>query len=124
MISELVNPHDRFFRKVWSRKAEARDFLRHYLPADIVALLDLRSLELSKESFIDEQLRGHYSDMLYQLRFKDGTPARVYILLEHKRTPERATPFQLLRYVVKIDERSLQQGIDPAQVPPVIPVLF
>ena len=64
MTAELRNPHDRFFKEVWSRKDVGQDFLRHYLPAEVVDLLDLRSLELSKESFIDEQLRGHYSDML------------------------------------------------------------
>ncbi|MFO1429141.1 MAG: Rpn family recombination-promoting nuclease/putative transposase [Candidatus Competibacteraceae bacterium] len=79
---------------------------------------------MSKESFIDEQLRGHYSaDMLYHLKRKDGAPVQVYILLEHKRTPERSAPFQLLRYEVKIGERALNEGIDPADLPPVIPVL-
>ncbi len=123
MTTELSNPHDRFFKEVWSRKDVGQDFLRHYLPAEVVDLLDLRSLELSKESFIDEQLRAHYSDMLYQLKLKDGTPAQVYVLLEHKRTPERSAPFQLLRYEVKIGERALNEGIDPANLPPVIPVL-
>jgi hypothetical protein len=33
-----------------------RDFLRRYLPADVVALLDLSSLELTKDSFIDPQV--------------------------------------------------------------------
>lgn len=123
MTTELRNPHDRFFKEVWSRKDVGRDFLRHYLPAEVVGLLDLRSLGLSKESFIDEQLREHYSDMLYQLKLKDGTPVQVYVLLEHKRTPERSAPFQLLRYGVKIGERALAEGIDPASLPPVIPVL-
>ena len=50
MTTDLGNPHDRFFKEIWSRKRVSRDFLRHYLPAAVVALLDLNTLELTKDS--------------------------------------------------------------------------
>ena len=53
MTTELSNPHDRFFKEVWSRKTIGRDFLRRYLPRDVVAMLDLKALELVKGSFVD-----------------------------------------------------------------------
>ncbi|MFO1432788.1 MAG: Rpn family recombination-promoting nuclease/putative transposase [Candidatus Competibacteraceae bacterium] len=85
MPSELSHPHDRFFQEIWSREAIGQDFLRHYLPQEIVALLDLDSLELTKDSSVDRRLRQHYSDLLYRLKFKDGRPGFVYFLLEHSR---------------------------------------
>lgn len=48
MIPDLPNPHDRFFKEVWSRKAVSRDFLSRYLPCAVVDLLDLRTLACSK----------------------------------------------------------------------------
>ncbi|MFM7932360.1 MAG: Rpn family recombination-promoting nuclease/putative transposase, partial [Pirellula sp.] len=49
--------------------------------AELVAALDLDSLELKKDSFIDEELRESYSDLLYsvQLAEQDGQrgPERV-----------------------------------------------
>ena len=122
--SELHNPHDRFFKEVWSRKAIGQDFLQHYLPSEIVALLDLDSLELTKESFVDKRLRQHYSDLLYTIKFRDGTPGFVYILLEHKRTPERLTALQVLRYLVQIWEKALAQGLGKDGLPPILPVVL
>ena len=123
MPAELRNPHDRFFKELWSRIAVGQDFLRAYLPADLTALLDLDTLELTKDSFADNSLRTHYSDLLYQVKRQDGGDGFVYLLLEHKRTPERLTAFQLLRYVVRIWERVLAQVPGKISLPPIIPVV-
>jgi predicted transposase YdaD len=49
---KISNPHDRFFKEVLSRQEVARDFLLHYVPANIVDLLDVDSLEIRKDSFV------------------------------------------------------------------------
>ncbi len=123
MTTELSNPHDRFFKEVWSRKAIGRDFLRRYLPREVVATLDLKALELVKGSFVDPQLREYHSDLLYRLRLKDGEPALAYVLLEHKRHPKRSTPLQLLGYIVHIWQEAAEQSNGSGRVPPVIPVV-
>lgn len=123
MTIELGNPHDRFFKEVWSRKAIGRDFLRHYLPRELVALLDLNSLELVKGSFVDPQLREYHSDLLYRLRRKDGGTALVHVLLEHKRNPERLTALQLLGYLLQIWRGIPKAEQDRGQLPPIIPVV-
>ena len=46
MSDKLVNPHDAFFKQYLSQPAVASDFLRHHLPAEVVALLDLQHLRL------------------------------------------------------------------------------
>jgi predicted transposase YdaD len=38
---------------------------------DLVAALDLDSLELQKDTFVDEELRESYSDLLYSVQFVD-----------------------------------------------------
>ena len=61
---DIANPHDRFFKEVLSRQEVARDFIIHYLPSDLVGLLDLQSLEIRKDSFIARELKEYFSDIL------------------------------------------------------------
>lgn len=117
----MSNPHDRYFREVFSDPAVAQDLLRNYLPPQIVAALDLQTLELQQDSFVDEELRQHFSDMLYTVQRKGGGVALVYLLFEHKSHAERLTSFQLLRYLVRIWERLLRNGEPLA---PIIPLVF
>ena len=86
----LSNPHDRFFKEVFSHPEAARDFLRHYLPPGVVGALNLERLELQKESFIDEDLRSQYSDMLFRTETAAGGEVQVYLLLEHLSANGRA----------------------------------
>ena len=60
------NPHDRFFKELFARQENARDLLQLYLPPDLVALLDLSSLEITRDSFIDPNLQSHFSALLYK----------------------------------------------------------
>jgi predicted transposase/invertase (TIGR01784 family) len=94
-MSELRNPHDLFFRETFSRLEVARDFIAHYLPANVIAVLDLNTLELQKDSFVDADLRENFSDLLYRVQLGDGSEANVYLLLEH--TSNRAAAEICLR---------------------------
>jgi predicted transposase/invertase (TIGR01784 family) len=120
-MSELRNPHDLFFRETFSRLEVARDFMANYLPVEVTAVLDLSTLELQKDSFIDPDLREHFSDMLYRVWLRDGNEANVYLLLEHKSSPDVQVALQLLRYMVRHWERAQRDKIRP--LPPVIPIV-
>ncbi|MFN5916751.1 MAG: Rpn family recombination-promoting nuclease/putative transposase, partial [Planctomycetota bacterium] len=89
-----------------------------------VSALDLDSLELQKDSFVDEELRESYSDLLYsvQLADQDGTrgQGQVYLLLEHKSQSDPMTCFQLLRYIVRIWEQRLRKGQSLCPVFPLV----
>ncbi|MGH9939886.1 MAG: Rpn family recombination-promoting nuclease/putative transposase, partial [Blastocatellia bacterium] len=121
-MSEITNPHDRFFKEVLSRPETAADFLANYLPPDVAAALDLSALELIKDSFTDEELRQHFSDLLYSTRLKGGQPALVYLLFEHKSEPEKEVSLQLLRYKTRIWERLPRD--ETGLLPPVIPLVL
>jgi predicted transposase/invertase (TIGR01784 family) len=124
MTEKPVNPHDKFFKESWSRQEVARDFLSYYLPAKIVDLLDIDSLELSKDSFVDTELREYFSDLLYKVDLRDGRAVYVYVLLEHKSYPEPLIAFHLLRYMVEIWNLLLKQRKGGEKLPPVIPVVL
>lgn len=109
-MAELNNPHDRFFKESFSRPDVARDFLLHYLPKDVIAELDLSHLEIRKDSYIDEDLQQHFTDLLYEVGVKNGLGAHVYLLFEHKSGAEWLVAFQLLRYMVHIWEQDIRDG--------------
>jgi predicted transposase YdaD len=51
----IYNPHDKFFKENMSNIDTAKDFMLNYLPEDILKIIDLDSLSLEKDSFIDEK---------------------------------------------------------------------
>ena len=110
MADTLTNPHDKFFKDLFSRQDAARDFLQHYLPSEISSLLDLSDLEIGKDSFIDPELQEHFSDLLYKVSLHSGQQSYIYILFEHKSYPDPQIAFQLLKYMVRIWEQSRRQN--------------
>jgi len=119
-LSDITTPHDHFFKRLISQREAAQDFVRYYLPQELVRLMDLSTLELCKDSFVDAELRSHFSDLLYNVRWQGGGEAHVYVLFEHKSAPDRWVAFQLLRYLVRIWEQDLQQR---QRLFPVVPVV-
>ncbi len=121
-MNELQNPHDHFFRYAFSQLEVARSFLTHYAPAAVVAQFDLATLEVTAETFVDDELRSHHTDLLYRVRLKTGEAAYIYILLEHKSYADEQVAFQLLRYGVRIWER-VPRATD-SKMPPIFPLVF
>ncbi|MCE7986096.1 MAG: Rpn family recombination-promoting nuclease/putative transposase [Caldilinea sp. CFX5] len=119
---KLTNPHDRFFKQTLSRPEVATDLIRYYLPPEIVTLLDLTTVQIAKDSFVDKELQTHFSDLLYQVRTHDGNPAYVYTLFDHKSYSDSDVAFQLLRYKARIWEQLPR--LDKNKLPPIVPVVF
>jgi predicted transposase/invertase (TIGR01784 family) len=120
-MSDLSHPHDHFFKESFSRPEVARSFLENYLPQPVLEVLDLNTLTLQKDSFIDPDLLEHFSDLLYQAATNDGRDLFIYLLLEHKSTAEPWTPVQLLGYLLRIMEQAIRQGAK--QLPVVVPLV-
>jgi predicted transposase/invertase (TIGR01784 family) len=121
-MADITNPHDRFFKEVFSRPDVAEDFLVHYLPPDVSSLLRPGTFRLSKGSFVDANLREYFSDLLYQVNFQSGEQGFVYILFEHKSYPAPDIAFQLLRYMTRIWEHATKHTL--GSLPAVIPIVL
>ena len=126
-INNLVNPHDKLFRAVWSNPENAFGFLEHYLPGKVLQVLDIRSLEIAKDSFIEKELKDYYSDILYRVNLA-GKPGYIYILFEHKSYFDRNVHLQLLEYMTKIwrqhikNQKERKKGKN--RLPIIIPILI
>ncbi len=115
---------DRFFREVWSNLDTVRRFLQDHLPDRVLSLMELGSLEICKDSFIEKDLQDYFSDMLYKVTLS-GSPGYVYVLFEHKSYGDKYVHLQLLEYMVKIWRLFLkQQKTVPGRSQPSLPVIL
>ncbi|MHB9808026.1 Rpn family recombination-promoting nuclease/putative transposase [Pantoea ananatis] len=115
-------PHDATFRQFLTQPEIARDFMELHLPAELRAVCDLSTLKLESGSFVEDDLRQYFSDVLYSLKTAQGDDGYVHVLIEHQSSPDKHMAFRLLRYAVAAMQRHLEAG--HKKLPLVIPVLF
>ncbi|EJJ2170711.1 Rpn family recombination-promoting nuclease/putative transposase, partial [Salmonella enterica] len=114
-------PHDATFRQFLTQPDIARDFMELHLPAELRAICDLSTLKLESGSFVEDDLRQYFSDVLYSLKTTAGD-GYIHVLVEHQSTPDKHMAFRLIRYAVAAMQRHLEAG--HKKLPLVIPVLF
>ena len=122
MTEKAQNPHDQFFKEIFSQPESITDFVENYVPERLTKLFDLPTLERIEDSFVDNELKEHLSDLLFRVKLKNKQDAFIYILLEHKSSPDKWVSFQLLRYLVRIFEKSHREG--NKRLPLVLPIVF
>lgn len=116
-----ATPHDAIFKTFLNHPATARDFLRLHLPASLQKLCDLNTLQLESGSFIEDDLRAYYSDVLWSLKTREGD-GYIYTIIEHQSTADTHMAFRLMRYAIAVMHRHLAAG--HKKLPLVIPMLF
>ena len=122
--TRVVNPHDKVFKTAYSDLENARSLLSDRLSDKVLKLVDLNTLEISKDSFIEKDLSEYYSDLLYKVKLTDGSRGFIYVLFEHKSYYDRFVHLQLLEYMVKIWRMFIKQHKkQPDYLPIVIPLL-
>lgn len=95
--STTSTPHDAVFKKLISSPEVARDFLNIHLPTPLRELCDLTTLRLEATTFIEQELRAYYSDVVWSLKTKEGE-GYIYCVIEHQSTAVPHMAFRLMRY--------------------------
>ncbi|HEB0853273.1 Rpn family recombination-promoting nuclease/putative transposase [Citrobacter werkmanii] len=114
-------PHDAVFKTFLRHPETARDFLQIHLPASLREIYDLQTLNLESDSFIEEDLRAYYSDVLWSVKTTEGD-GYIYVVIEHQSTPDAHMAFRLMRYAIAAMQKHLDAG--HKQLPLVVPMLF
>ena len=102
----ISHPHDQFFKRMFSETSRARDLLETYLPVDISSAMDWQTLQFHSSEYIDPELTGLHSDLLYSVQLH-GEDAYIYTLIEHQSKSDPLMAFRLLKYMVAIWQRHL-----------------
>jgi predicted transposase/invertase (TIGR01784 family) len=110
-LAFMHQPHDKYARFVLQNPSVALELIQFGLAPDACAAIDLDSLELSEDSFIDARLRAHFSDICYTGTTKSEKPLRISIIFEHKSERSGWSALeQLNRYICNVWSSDLRRG--------------
>lgn len=121
-MTKKLSPHDRFTRSSMSHPKVSEEFFQKHLPEKIKNIMDFSSIELQKESFIDDKLKQQIADLLFAVKF-NGQPGFLYILFEHASSSDPLLPFRMLKYMIAIMEEHLKT-IKIRKLPLVYPIIL
>ena len=119
---KVHNPHDKFFKEILGNVSTANDFLTHYLPENIMNVIDVNTLDPQKDSFINEELDESFSDLLFKVDINERE-GYLYFLFEHKSYSDKGIAFQLLKYMIEIWETKTNKE-EEKELPIIIPLVI
>ncbi len=117
----ITNPHDKFFKEIFGNKENVIDFINGIFPKEITTNLDMDTLTLDKNSYIDEHLQEYFSDVVYNCMYKGKIPIKITILFEHKSYYVQYPGIQLLKYMVQTWDHEMDQ--EDEDIKPIIPIV-
>jgi Putative transposase, YhgA-like len=128
MQIKIPNPHDKFFKETFSRLEVVKSFIEEVFPNEFKSKINLNSLQLSNASFVDDMLKEHFADLVYETEYQ-GVKASITLLFEHKSYQENFPEWQLMRYMTNIwgeeqkqstEEEKEKKSTQPSLVIPII----
>lgn len=123
MRGTIKSAHDRFFRESMERLRIARGLLSVFISPLIMKQIDLFTLKIIKDDWVDEKLGEHRADILYFARLiEQNNP--IYFLFEHKSGQDHKISYQLFRYMNQIWEEVRKQNTDGQKFPVIIPIIL
>lgn len=73
MKENLANPHDKFFKSIFTDKDSAREFLSKTIPDEIAKNLDIDSLKLDNTIYVDKNLDEYFADIVYNCNYHENS---------------------------------------------------
>ncbi len=114
-------PHDSLFKRIMENDIAAREFLDEYLPSDVKNIVNLDSIKVEKESYIEPNLTKRFSDIVYRVDTNDNNKAYIYILAEHQSSVDQLMAFRLWRYTLLLAERHIRKK---EKIPLIFPIIM
>lgn len=122
---KLIRPHDPLSRKFLSNLKIAREFISIHLAPTLLEKCVLDSLKIEPGSYVEDNLKFHYSDIVYRLDLKDNKgSAYVYTLVEHQSTAEELMPLRIMKYQLAIIQKYLDTHKKATKLPIVAAMVF
>lgn len=105
-----------------SNKKVAEEFFKNYLSKDLQSITDFNSIEIQKESFIENNLKSSYVDVLFKAKINDKT-GYFYILIEKQSSQEYFMSFRLQKYMHKIADTHIKNHPKNKYLPRIYPIV-
>ncbi len=121
-MADDKNIHDLFMKSVFKDIERAQSYFQHRLPADLIEQIDLSKIQEVPGSFLNEELKTSFADILFEVPLKRLKKSLYLpILLEFKSWKDKYVTIQLGQYIFSGLGKQVKEGKKPR---PVIPVLF
>lgn len=125
MIVDISSPNDSLARKILENPRDLSDFLHGALSPEILACLDMDSLEIVDTQYVSNELNPSHSDVVARTRTRkeegrESSAVDIYVLIEHKSTPEKRIFVQLLGYMRAMFEEDVKSNVPPRIILPLV----
>lgn len=115
--------HDKFVKASFSDPSRATTFFEKFLPAGLLNTLDLQTLKPFQESYLQDDLKEFFSDMVFEVALKDRASVTmdIVLLFEHKSAPDKNVVFQIGSYMFSRWMSTIRQK---EKIKPIIPIIY
>ena len=120
-MGEIKDVHDRFFKKLFSKTENIKDFLKEVLPEAIAGEINFNKIKIEGTEYVDKVYKKNLSDLVVKTELNRGKAAYIYILFEHKSYKDKKVILQLLSYMLKMWKRDMENK-RPLRI--IIPLVF
>ena len=107
---KTITKSDALFKTIMEDLNAAREFLEHYLPIHFKELVDLSTIKVEKESFVEDDLKRALSDIVYSIKTKEGEDTYAFILIEQQSKPDYLIAFRLWKYMLLLIDRYIKDN--------------
>ena len=114
------NIYDKTFKKLMNETVEVIALVKSCFPKDLAEDLDYATMKLMPDSFIDDNMNEHASDVIHSCKLKSGEEVWLNFILEHKSYLPVKPEIQLLKYISDGYNYRRQEKIPATQIIPVI----
>jgi predicted transposase YdaD len=117
-------PHDGFFKRIFSDPVHAAAELRAILPDLVSRHIDWDSLQAVHASFVDAALHQRHGDLMFSARLVEGHEVYLWLLFEHQRTVDRWMPLRMLEMVVEFLKGWRKEHPEALSLPAILPIVL
>ena len=119
--NDLNNPHDKFFKAAFSILSLAKSLILQFLPQDLLDKFDLETLEIDPNSYIDDELKETFSDLVWSCCLKENQQQRkIAFLFEHKSYKPTYPHFQINDYQRNSWKTQIAANKTPIAILPIV----
>jgi predicted transposase/invertase (TIGR01784 family) len=123
MGDSINNIHDKYVRESFSDPGRAAASLEIILPKELRDILNLSTLQVVKETYVDKVLSEYFSDLVFEVETYGDSDKRldVALLFEHKSRPDKNVLIQVGYYLFAHFHKCV---LDKKPLKPVIPIIY
>lgn len=126
-----MGKHDLRYRLLFSQPRMVQELLRGFVEESCVERLDFSTLERVNASYVSQGMKSQgltnrESDVVWKLRFKDGSLVYIYILLEFQSEVQKFMAVRLMVYLGLLYQDLIARGeLSPSgKLPTVLPIVL